>query len=621
MTRQTTDVGETSARTAQMPPRAVRRAREREASRQAKRRARFARRSALSAGIAVGAGAILVPAAEAANFQVNSLADTGDGVCDAFPGQCTLRDAIDDANNSPNAVVPDTVDFRSGLSGSINLYAGEIPITEALTINGPGTDLNGDHLIAVEGQDARIFNASTVDLGLYGLSVYDLELRRGIATVTATDPGVDGAYGGAILAGDAPLTITDSNLHDNRAGSGDAYGVAAYGGAVYSPGPITITDSTLTDNAAIGATDGPTDSLYNASGGAVAAEGGAVSISGSTLLRNEADGYYAGGGAVVSDGGAVSITGSSTLQDNTADAYNYDSAEAVGGGVASYGGDVDITSSTLRNNVASGSSTFGGGVYSDVDVTSVDITGGSTLENNRASGKYAGFGGGVSAEGGEVSITGSTLRSNAANASSGISNNVVAGGGGVNAYNADASITGGSTLQNNTTYGYYGAVGGGVAAYQGDVSISGASTLQSNSASSFNDAVGGGVGSLDGDVEITGGSTLSQNGASDAGGGIASSGTVADTGAVTITEFDSVGQHRGRRGRRPHRRRVQHAWTWTARPFRATSRTELIAVGGSTSATPPPAPMPSRSPTPPSRATSRTAMGGRSSITAPTAGC
>ena len=125
-------------------------------------------------------------------------------------------------------------------------------------------------------------------------------------------------------------------------------------------GAITITNSTLADNAAVGATDGP----YDGFGGAVASEGGEVSITGSTLERNNASGYNAEGGAVASDGGNVSITGSSTLQNNAANAYSFFAANAYGGGVASYGGDVEITGSTLENNTASGSNAAGGGVFS-----------------------------------------------------------------------------------------------------------------------------------------------------------------------------------------------------------------------------------------------------------------
>src|SRR5437762_14172489 len=106
-----------------MSPRAMRRAREREARREARRRARLARRTALGAGIAFGASVIFAPAAaQAATYEVNSTADHAPDGCDPSPGDCTLRDAVTDANANSG---PDDVTFQSGLTGTITLYGTE----------------------------------------------------------------------------------------------------------------------------------------------------------------------------------------------------------------------------------------------------------------------------------------------------------------------------------------------------------------------------------------------------------------------------------------------------------------------------------------------------------------
>ena len=65
--------------------------------------------------------ALFIPQSQAAVFEVNSLADTNDGVCDIV--DCTLREAIIAANG---AVGDDNINFAIGLAGSINLV-GNLP--------------------------------------------------------------------------------------------------------------------------------------------------------------------------------------------------------------------------------------------------------------------------------------------------------------------------------------------------------------------------------------------------------------------------------------------------------------------------------------------------------------
>src|SRR5262249_2851895 len=74
-------------------------------------------------------------------FLVSNLADSGDG---------SLRQAVLDANANPGA---NKITFASGLQGPIALTSGELDITNALTIVGPGADQ-----LAVSGSDtSRVF--------------------------------------------------------------------------------------------------------------------------------------------------------------------------------------------------------------------------------------------------------------------------------------------------------------------------------------------------------------------------------------------------------------------------------------------------------------------------------
>jgi len=48
--------------------------------------------------LALALGLILPASASAADFVVNSNADTSDGMCEDLPGDCTLREAMEEAN-------------------------------------------------------------------------------------------------------------------------------------------------------------------------------------------------------------------------------------------------------------------------------------------------------------------------------------------------------------------------------------------------------------------------------------------------------------------------------------------------------------------------------------------
>jgi CSLREA domain-containing protein len=76
-------------------------------------------KSRLAATICILMGGLLLlttlPAQAApATFTVNSTADDDDGSCDAAPGDCTLREAINAANNNGNPGDVDIIQFALG---------------------------------------------------------------------------------------------------------------------------------------------------------------------------------------------------------------------------------------------------------------------------------------------------------------------------------------------------------------------------------------------------------------------------------------------------------------------------------------------------------------------------
>ena len=222
----------------------MQRAHDRARKRAARRAAVLARRTVLAAGAAIGAGGLVVPAADAATFEVTSLADGGPG---------TLRRAIADAEADP---AHDTITFATGLSGQIDLLT-PISISTPMTIEGPGADV-----ITIGGNDSvNLFIIATATRGE----------PVTISGLTLTDGRSDN--GGAILSFDADLTITDSVITGNTAVSGSGGGVfvanggltisgtriadnsaGRYGGGVYyngiwnDPGTLHITDSVISGN-------------------------------------------------------------------------------------------------------------------------------------------------------------------------------------------------------------------------------------------------------------------------------------------------------------------------------------------------------------------------------------
>ena len=79
--------------------------------------------------LVLAASLSLATNAQAANYVVSTLADSGAG---------SLREAVGFANATPG--VPDTITFASGLSGTIELTQGQLEIYDETNLQGPGHD-------------------------------------------------------------------------------------------------------------------------------------------------------------------------------------------------------------------------------------------------------------------------------------------------------------------------------------------------------------------------------------------------------------------------------------------------------------------------------------------------
>ena len=291
--------------------------------------------------------------ADAATFAVSTLNDSGPG---------SLRQAVLDANTTPGL---DRIVFGPTVLGTIALTSGQLDVTDALQIEGPGVDA-----LAIDADgNSRIFETALE----IPVAISDLTLRRG-----------KGNDGGGIYS-ESYLTLTNCTLTGNRAGGlgGAIYTFRASrlvncallgnrsdesGGGIYAIGPLTLTGCTLSDNSGthgggIKGVIGPltlTDcTLANKTarggGGFITLEGGgAIANSGKmTLTRCMLSGNRANdpGGAVVHS----DLRESAQLTDCT---LSGNSSDDTGGGIHNYS-TMTLTGTTLSGNTAD----EGGGIF------------------------------------------------------------------------------------------------------------------------------------------------------------------------------------------------------------------------------------------------------------------
>ena len=307
---------------------------------------RLGRSLATGAGVTVGATLLMGGAAQAATLTVGSTADTTGSTNCAVPTNtdCTLRDAIEDANLDPGS----TITFASALSGdAITLGGTELPQITAYstTIQGPGADQ-----IAIDGDfTSRIFNVSATDATISGVTV-----RNGLSD-----------NGGGIYLQAGNLAIENSVVSGNEAELGDP-GTGNGGGISVHTGTLTVDSSTISGNDAYGLGGG----IYTEGGVAGA---GATTIRNSTISGNDAGSY--GGGAYFNYQSNATVS-NSTIYDNyagtdggglyhfgepegdpglvvTGSTLTRNTAVEHGGGIASFGQSGD-TQPVIRNSIVSG---------------------------------------------------------------------------------------------------------------------------------------------------------------------------------------------------------------------------------------------------------------------------
>lgn len=259
------------------------------------------------------------PPAEAATFVVDSTADTsdatpGDGVCADAGGDCTLRAAIEEANQSD---APDAVTVPAGT------YAVTTPlvVSRDLTLTGAGTAATRVHAST---------SVYLMELGTVGVSmaVADLTIGRG-------DHTLDG-YGIKVHNDDIQLHV--DRVHFDGL---EESGIIVCCGPTGEPDDVTVV---------------VTRSEFSASDYSVLLDGGTnpvLEVADSTFAGNFYGILFASLG-----GGAMSLDGS--LIHGTA-----------GPGIEFYGSSsaLHVTDSTIRDSV----DTFGEGIYASGDDQTIEL--------------------------------------------------------------------------------------------------------------------------------------------------------------------------------------------------------------------------------------------------------
>jgi CSLREA domain-containing protein len=398
------------------------------------------RRRLFVAAIALVLAAPLLTLSEArasTTFTVTTTADQpdaniGNGVCATAAGLCSLRAAVQEANNSTAAdtVVVPAANYALTIppSGSNGADSGDLDITRPLTVNGAGAtvDANGlDRLVELtdtagavtirgltlrEGEDAeqggallngslgavRLENVSVLDstAGAFGGGISSLHGRLDLVGVTVSGNTTTGE-GGGISVRSGAVTITGTSaapslISQNSAREGGGVHHAGEPSEVGLPGSVVLTGATVSGNSA------------ELMGGGLSVTGdNALALTDTTVAENSSD-----------DGAGLAVTGLSSLAITRGELT---ANTGTGNGAGAYTAterntrltNVSISDNTSGDPVAgegSGAGLFTSGTGS-VTMTAGEVTGNEAVAH----------GGGYAVEnGGPVTVTGTDFDGNTA---------------------------------------------------------------------------------------------------------------------------------------------------------------------------------------------------------------
>ena len=301
-------------------------------------------------------------------------------------------DAVSDYSPGSCSYAGDTVTVTFQANMTMNESPSAVPLV-SLTWSSPAN-------LVITGDFARrtinangtkfLFVNNHPDAARNSVTINNLRITNAVASVNT----VGGLRGGAIQAVNSNLTISNSQIDNNRS--------ASAGGAVWSSGQLTVSDSYLYNNDADG------DEFNNGGGAVFFAGPGPLSISSTHFQSNTATAY--GGAVHVARSSAATIT-SSRFESNAAhcgSAIQVDKTALISGitviensilplgcrnlagnavGAAINGWDVRINNSYLARNY------YGAAVFAQNNLISIYNTFGETTNTSLADvGEQVGMG-------------------------------------------------------------------------------------------------------------------------------------------------------------------------------------------------------------------------------------
>lgn len=251
---------------------------------------------------------------------------------DAFDQACSLREAIQNANNNTqfSPVVNECQAGSASESDVIRLVSGE---TYTLSIAGAGNDEGDldlfqnvsialDLRLETDGQ-----GAATIEQTVAGERVlHNIGVSTQIDNITLRGGSVPGDVGGGILNASGTMALSGVTLISNSAISG---------AGIYNDGVLSLQNSQVVLNTA---------SLIG--GGILNDTGAGLSLSATQVRGNTAT----AGGGIYNSAGDVAVIAGSSINLNTASSGN-------GGGIENSGGSMTIANASFEGNRA-----LGGGI-------------------------------------------------------------------------------------------------------------------------------------------------------------------------------------------------------------------------------------------------------------------
>lgn len=229
-------------------------------------------------------------------FTVNHTGDTndanvGDGTCSDSNGKCTLRAAIQEANNDN---YQDGINFAVPLPSTIELTLGELTVTSNTYIAGPGArNLTIQRSTVAGTPNFRVFN--------FVPNIGSLLVLRGLKIRNGSVPDSDG--GGIYIGSSNVITLIDLVVTGNSANRG---------GGIYNSGALTLTRSLVNSNTAV------TNGNINGAGGGLFNQEpfGAADVVNSTMTENTA----ITGGSIYNGGRSLFLI-NTTISHNNAQTF------------------------------------------------------------------------------------------------------------------------------------------------------------------------------------------------------------------------------------------------------------------------------------------------------------